>query len=112
MKKKARVKQQRAYWTMLARRYAVGIALAFGVGFARAEEEEPNYFEGPTEAGSNWVEFGLGGMFTSGNQGQAEQNRRLSEGAFGGLQDLHYQKEIAKDVVLALDGRALFNQHD
>jgi hypothetical protein len=112
MKKKARVKQQRAYRTMLARRYAVGIVLAFGVGFAGAEDEEPNYFEGPAEAGNNWVEFGLGGMFTSDNQGQAEQNLRHSEGAFGGIQDLHYQKDVAKDVVLSLDGRALFNQHD
>jgi hypothetical protein len=112
MKKKARVKLQRVRRAWLARRSAIGIALAFGVGFAGAEDEEQNYFEGPEEAGSNWVEFGLGGFFTSGNRAQAEQNRRLADGPFGGIQDLHFQTDAGKGITLTLDGRALVDLHD
>jgi hypothetical protein len=112
MKKKARVKQQRAGRTMLARRYAVGIALAFGAGFAGAAEDDTTSFEGPEEAGSNWIELGGGGVFTSGNQAQAEQSRRFSDGVFGGISDLHFQKEIAKATTFSLDGRGIFAEHD
>lgn len=112
MKKKARVKQQRAARALLAQRYAVGIVLALGAGFAVAAEEDPTSFEGPEEAGSNWIEFGAGGMFTSGNQSQAEQNHRLSDGGFGGITDLHFQKDIAKATTFSLDGRGLVDEHD
>jgi hypothetical protein len=112
MKKKARVKQQRAVRALLARRYAVGFALALGAGFATAADEDTTSFEGPEEAGSNWVEFGAGGMFTSGNQSQAEQMRRHSDGGFGGISDLHFQKEIAKATTFSLDGRGLVDEHD
>jgi hypothetical protein len=112
MKKKARVKQQRAVRAMLARRYAVGVALALGAGFAMAADDDTTSFEGPEGAGSNWIELGAGGMFTSGNQSQAEQNRRLSGGVFGGISDLHFQKEIAKATTFSLDGRGLLDEHD
>jgi hypothetical protein len=112
MKKKARVKQQRAVRTILARRYAVGFALALGASFATAADEDPTSFDGPEGAGSNWIELGAGGMFTSGNQSQAEQNHRLSDGVFGGISDLHFQKEIAKATTFSLDGRGLADEHD
>lgn len=97
---------------MLAGRYAVGFALALGAGFATAADEDTTSFEGPEGAGSNWIEFGAGGMFTSGNQSQAEQNHRLADGPFGGISDLHFQKEIAKGTTFSLDGRGLVDEHD
>jgi hypothetical protein len=97
---------------MLGQRYAVGMALALGAGWATAAEEDTTSFEGPEEAGSNWVEFGAGGVFTSGNQAQAEQNRRLGGGVFGGISDLHFQKEIAKGTTFSLDGRGLADEGD
>src|SRR5688572_26703052 len=112
MKKKARVKQQRAVRTMLARRYAVGFALALGAGFAMAADEDTTSFEGPEGAGNNWIEFGAGGMFTSGNQSQAEQLRRHSDSVFGGISDFHFQKEIAKATTFSLDGRGIVDEHD
>src|SRR5882672_7598803 len=113
MKKKARVKQQRAARALLARRYAVGFALALGAGFAMAAEEaDPTSFEGPEDAGKNWVEFGAGCYFTSGNQSQAEQNHRHADGVIGGISDLHYEKEIAKATTFSLDGRGIVDEHD
>lgn len=113
MKKKARVKQQRAARALLARRYVIGLALALGAGFATAADEpDPTIFEGPEDAGKNWVEFGAGGFFTSGNQSQAEQNHRHADGVFGGISDLHYEKEIAKATTFSLDGRGIVDEHD
>lgn len=112
MKKKVRVKQQRAARALLARRYVFGFALACSAGWGVAADADATSFEGPEGAGSNWVEFGLGGMFTSGNQSQAEAARRQPEGVVGGIQDLHYQTEIAKNTVLSLDGHGLYDWND
>jgi hypothetical protein len=114
MKKKARVRQRRAARTMaLSRRVAFGVALAFAAGAAATGAEEEAAKSGETEgAGGNWIELGAGGLFTSGNQSQAEQARRLSEGAFGGIQDLHFQREIAKATTFSLDGRGILDEHD
>ncbi len=112
MKKKARVKQQRAFRAMLAKRYAVGLALAFGAGLAVAEDEDATIFEGPEDAGNNWIEIGAGGMTTFGNRAQAEQNRRLSQGVYGGITDLHFEKQIAKATMFTLDGRGLAGEND
>lgn len=113
MKKKARVKQQRAARALLAQRYVIGFALALGAGFATAADEpDQTSFEGPEDAGKNWVEFGAGGYFTSGNQSQAEQNHRHADGVFGGISDLHFEKEIAKATTFSLDGRGIVDEHD
>ena len=50
-------------------------------------------------------------MFTSGNQSQAEQARRLSEGPFGGI-SFTFPKEIAKATTFSLDGRGIVDEHD
>jgi len=60
MKKKARVKHQRAIRALLSGRYAVGIALALGSGFASGADKDTSNFEGPEGAGNNWIELGAG----------------------------------------------------
>lgn len=70
------------------------------------------YFEGGEKTYNNWVEIGAGGIITSGSKAQAEQSRRKSRGAFGGIEDLHYQGEVATNLNLTVDGRALFDQND
>ena len=70
------------------------------------------YFEGGEKTYNNWVEVGAGGIITSGSKAQAEQSRRMSRGAFGGIEDLHYQDEVATNLNLTVDGRALFDQND
>lgn len=70
------------------------------------------FFEGGTKTYNNWVEVSAGGMFTTGSKAQAEQSRRLSRGAFGGIEDFHYQTDVATNTTLTVDGRALFDNHD
>ncbi|MCU0782994.1 MAG: hypothetical protein MUF81_02900 [Verrucomicrobia bacterium] len=84
------------------------------------EQKEPEekkltpeqYFEGGKKTYNNWVEIGVGGFITSGSRAQAEQSQRRSRGAFGGIEDLHYQGEVATNLNLTVDGRALFDQND
>ena len=69
-------------------------------------EEEPN-------EPKNWIEFGIGGVITDGDRAQFEQEHRRPGGeVFGGIQDLHYEQTIGKDVQLVLDGHAIFDTND
>src|SRR5208337_2949032 len=67
-------------------------------------------FEGGTKSYDNWVELGMGGLITSG--AQAQQQYQLSNDPFGGVSDLHLQKDVAKGTTLTMDGHSLFDQHD
>ncbi len=82
----------------------------------KAEEKEPltpeQMFEGGSETYGNWVELSYGGMLTSGSKGAAQERMHLGDGIFGGIEDLHFQKQINKDTLFTLDGRALFNAED
>ena len=69
-------------------------------------------FEGGEKTYNNWVELSLGGLITSGSAAQAQQWYKLSNDPFGGISDLHLQKDIAKGTTLTLDGHSLFDQND
>ena len=57
-------------------------------------------FEGGTNAYNNWIEFGVGGFFRSGNKAQHQQWNQTSGGAFGGIEDFHYQADLAKGTTI------------
>jgi hypothetical protein len=69
-------------------------------------------FEGGAKSYNNWVELGVGDLFISGNEAQAQQRYQLSDDPFGGISDLHLQKDVAKGTTLTLDGHSLFDQND
>ena len=69
-------------------------------------------FEGGTNTYNNRIEIAAGGLITSGNKNQAAQGQNRDPGAFGGIQDLHYQTEVAKKTTFTLDGHSIFDQHD
>jgi hypothetical protein len=69
-------------------------------------------FEGGTNAYNNWIEFGVGGFLRSGNQAQFQRRNQTSGGAFGGIEDFHYQNTIAKGTTMNVDGRAIFDNED
>ena len=69
-------------------------------------------FEGGTNTYNNWVELSVGGLLTRGNAAQAQQRSRMNGGAFGGIEDLHIQQNVATNTTLSIDGRALFDLHD
>ena len=49
---------------------------------------------------------------TAGNANQADQGQRLNSGAFGGIEDLHYETLVAKKTTFTLDGHSIFDDHD
>ncbi|MEK7677005.1 MAG: hypothetical protein AAB676_14325 [Verrucomicrobiota bacterium] len=69
-------------------------------------------FEGGTDAYNNWIEFSTGEFFIGGSNAQFQQRHRTSGGAFGGIEDFHYQADLATNTTLTIDGRALFDEHD
>jgi hypothetical protein len=69
-------------------------------------------FEGGTNSYNNWVDISAGGFITGGNKAQAQQQQHTSTGAFGGLEDLHFQGDVAKGTTFTVDGRSIFDNHD
>lgn len=69
-------------------------------------------FEGGTNAYSNGIEFSTGWFMTRGRKAAFQQRRQTSAGPFGGIEDFHYLDTIDKTTTLAIDARAIFDQHD
>jgi hypothetical protein len=111
MKKQARVKNARLRRARSGH-CAVGAALLVGATLTPAADKDTSNFEGPADAGNNWIELSAGGMFPSGSTAQAQQSRRLQDGAFGGIEDLHLQHDVAKGTTFSLDGRGIYDNHD
>ncbi|MFO1477159.1 MAG: hypothetical protein U1F98_10965 [Verrucomicrobiota bacterium] len=119
MKSKLRLERKRAERERraLLRRRLVRAALVAGMAMARAQAADDSaaqatYFEGGTNSYPSWVEFTVGGMAQSGNHAQAQERTQLPGGPFGGISDLHFQEDVAKNTTFTLDGRALFDTHD
>jgi len=60
---------------------------------------------------SNWINFSLGGLITSGNQAQFQQQHPVSGPVFGGIDDSHLEKTFGK-AQFTLDARAIFANSD
>ncbi len=95
--------------------------LAFLFLAARAHAQGPDFpagltpeqiFEGGTNTYVNWIELSAGGLLTSGDNAQAQQRQHMSNGAFGGVEDLHFQENLDKKTLFTLDGHGLFDLHD
>ena len=70
------------------------------------------WFEGGTNTYSNWIELSTGALLTQGNANQATQGKQLNTGVFGGIEDLHYESQVAKKTTFTLDGHSIFDDHD
>lgn len=96
-------------------RYVLGASLlALGAQAQAADaiiKPEQDY-EGGTNSYNNWIELSTGGLMTSGNKNQAEQGQKFSAGAFGGIEDLHYETEVAKKTTFSVDGHSIFDDHN
>ena len=78
-----------------------------GKAVTTTTEETPEY--------KNWIELGIGGVITSGDRAQFEQEHRLpGDQPYGGIQDLHFEQTFDKDALFSIDGHALwdFNDYD
>jgi hypothetical protein len=73
---------------------------------ATATEEQPEEYK-------NWIELAIGGVITSGDRAQFEQEHRLpGDQVYGGIQSLHVEGTIGKDTLFSLDGHALWDLND
>ncbi len=69
--------------------------------------------EEQAEEFKNWIELGIGGVITSGDRAQFEQEHRLpGDQPYGGIQDLHYEHTIGKNATLTVDGHAIWDTND
>jgi hypothetical protein len=94
-------------------RCVVGVSLLAAALRAHAADLKPEQqFEGGTNSYDNWLELSTGGMITQGNSSQAVQRERLNVGPFGGIEDFHYQTEVAKKTTFTIDGRAIADNND
>src|ERR1700747_2375480 len=68
---------------------------------AAATEEQPEEYK-------NWIEVGIGGVITSGDQAQFEQEHRLpADEVYGGITDLHFEHTIGKNGLFSVDGHGI-----
>ena len=71
-------------------------------GAATTEEES---------TAKNWIELQIGGANIAGDDAQFKQEHRISGDVFGGISDLHYEKEMGKGT-LTIDGHGIFDSND
>jgi len=73
---------------------------------ATATEEQPEEYK-------NWIEFGIGGVITSGDRAQFEQEHRLpGDEVYGGITDLHFEQTVGKNGLFSVDGHGIWDTHD
>jgi hypothetical protein len=60
----------------------------------------------------NWFDVSVGGAFISGDRAQFMQRRGLRQGAFGGVEDFHWEQDVGKKGLFKIDGRGIFDNHD
>ncbi len=61
---------------------------------------------------SNWFDLSAGGSFVNGDTAAFQQRHQLPRGAFGGVEDFHWEKELPNKSTLKIDGRGIFDNHD
>ncbi len=61
---------------------------------------------------NNWIELSIGGLITSGDVAQFEQQHHMSGDVFGGIHDLHYEQTVDKNGQFSIDGHAIFDTGD
>ncbi len=66
---------------------------------------------GPGEY-NNWIETGVGGVFSKGNKAQLQQRLGLPGAAFGGITDFHWEQPVGKRGTFSMDGRGIFDNHN
>jgi len=118
MESRGRTKYERRGWVWATLLGFCGAVSILSAADTNSPPSEPapltpeQIFEGGTNAYNNWLDLGVGGFIPSGNKNQAQQNNQNSSGAFGGIEDFHYQANLDKKTTLYMDGRALFDNND
>jgi hypothetical protein len=97
----------------LGRFVVVASLIALGIQVRAGDAITPEQlYEGGTNSYNNWIELSTGALLTRGNANQAKQGEQHDTGIFGGIEDLHYETQVAKKTTFTLDGRSIFDDHD
>jgi hypothetical protein len=67
--------------------------------------------EGSTDY-RNWITVSAGGAIVSGRTSEFQSQHQLPNGAFGGVEDFHYEQDVGKHGLFKVDGRGIFDNHD
>ena len=101
------------FYGQAQRRFVVALCACISLAGAQAllaegqagiAAEEENF--------QNWVNFTIGGLALSGDHGQASQQLGISDRLAYGIQDMHWEQSLSKDLTLKLDGHALVGNED
>ena len=60
----------------------------------------------------NWFDVSVGGVMLQGDKAQFQHRYGLPAGAFGGVDELHYEQDVGKKGLFKIDGRGIFDNHD
>lgn len=60
----------------------------------------------------NWFDVSVGGVLLDGDKAQYQRRYGQRKGAFGGVEDFHYEQDVGKKGLLQIDGRGIFDNHD
>lgn len=60
----------------------------------------------------NWVQVGVGSTFIDGDKAAFQRRHSLPRGAFGGVEDFHFEQDVEKRGLFSVDGRGIFDTHD
>lgn len=72
---------------------------------AAAAAAEPDEF-------NNWITFGLGRNWVDGDKAQFQYRRQRPAGAFGGIEDFHWERALGKQGLFTIDGRGIADNND
>ncbi|MEY2504371.1 MAG: hypothetical protein QOG27_651 [Verrucomicrobiota bacterium] len=88
---------------------ALGLATPLRAGETKVDENGTAVAEETTT--KNWIELAIGGINLAGDNAQFKQEHHMSGDIFGGIEDLHYEREIGKATFM-IDAHAIFDNHD
>jgi hypothetical protein len=60
----------------------------------------------------NWITTTVGGYIVGGDKGQFQRRAHNKAGAFGGVEDFHWEEDVGKKGLFQVDGRGIFDNHD
>jgi hypothetical protein len=60
----------------------------------------------------NWFDVSVGGNFIKGDKASFQERHGLPKGAYGGVEDFHYEQDLGKKGLFEIDGRGIFDNQD
>jgi hypothetical protein len=60
----------------------------------------------------NWFDVSVGGAWIDGNGAAYQRRTGLPNGAYGGVEDFHWEQDVGKRGLFQIDGRGIFDNHD